>query len=307
MSFHDLSYRKHAEHFQGELRDEKRIARSEAWFDRTTTDFWRHNRMYEAVNCFTSDLDGTWLTIGDGRFGLDAVRLAERGFRNVLPSDISDALLKKSKQQGRIARYSIENAERLSFEEEQFDYVLCKESYHHFPRPALALYEMLRVARKAVVLVEPNDTFQLPFRRLKHLIKTLLRGKSHIDECFYEESGNYIYSITRREMEKVALGINLPLIATKGLNDHYIEGCEFEPASWRSPLYRRIRAKCAVKNVISRLRLHDYSMLMVVFFKDDPGESILAQFRCTGWNVVRLPRNPYIQEPERNCVKSSTV
>lgn len=52
----------------------------------------------------------------------------------------------------------VENAEKLSSPNETLDFVLCKESYHHFTRPMLALYEMLRVATKAVVLIEPNES-----------------------------------------------------------------------------------------------------------------------------------------------------
>src|SRR5215510_16553600 len=278
MAFHELSYRKHTEHFEEDLIDAKRVATSETWFDKHTADYWRHARMYEAVDHFASDLGATWLTIGDGRFGLDAIRISEKGFVHVLPTDISETLLKKSKEEGRIANYSVENAERLTFEDERFDYVLCKEAYHHFPRPGLALYEMLRVARKAVVLIEPCDTSEVPFRRLKHSVKQLLRGPSHIDSTFYEESGNYIYSITRREMEKIALGINLPRIATKGLSDHYIEGCEFEPASWRSPAYRRIRVRCALKDLAARSGLHDASLLMAVLFKCEPGDAVISKF-----------------------------
>ena len=294
MAFHELSYRKQSEHFENDLIDAKRICRSQTWFDKGTADYWRHARMYEPVDYFSSDPDATWLTIGDGRFGLDAMRVIETGFRNVLPTDISEPLLKKSKEQGYIANYCIENAERLTFNDEQFDYVLCKEAYHHFPRPGLALYEMLRVARKAIILIEPNDTSDVPLRRLKHFVKRVFRGPSHIDETFYEESGNYIYSITKREMEKVALGINLPLLATKGLNDHYIDGCEFEPASWQSPAYRRIRVRCALKDLATRSGLHDTTLLMVVLFKHDPGEAVISKFNRGKWDMVWLPRNPYV-------------
>jgi hypothetical protein len=152
---------------------------------------------------------------------------------------------------------------------------------------------MLRVARKAVVLIEPNDPDRILLRRIKHLIKTVLRGKSHVDAGFYEESGNYIYSISKREMEKVALGLNLPVVAMKGLNDHYIDGCEFEPAQWTNPIYRRIRVKCALKDVFARTFLYDHNLLMVVLFKQAPSEDVTSRFRHHRWNVVWLPRNPY--------------
>lgn len=293
MAFQDVSYQRHADQFAEELTDEKRIARSETWLKTDTADYWRHARMYEAADVLASEPEAKWLTIGDGRLGLDAIRLRERGVQEVMASDISDTLLKKSKEQGHIAKYAVENAESLSFSDDEFDYVFCKESYHHFPRPGLALYEMLRVAKKAVILIEPNDPDRVLLRRMKHLLKTVLKGNSHVDAGFYEESGNYIYSISRREMEKVALGLNLPFVATKGLNDHYIDGCEFEPAQWTSPMYRRIRIKCALKDVFAKTFLYDYNLLMVVLFKQAPSDTVISQFRRHRWDVVRLPRNPY--------------
>lgn len=85
------------------------------------------------------------------------MRLGEKGFRNCCPTDISEYLLAEARRRGLITKYALENAERLSFADQSFDYVFCKESFHHFPRPYQALYEMLRVAREAVLLIEPND------------------------------------------------------------------------------------------------------------------------------------------------------
>jgi ubiquinone/menaquinone biosynthesis C-methylase UbiE len=293
MSFSKQSYSKHAAHFDRELTDEKRIATAKTWFKKDTADYWRHSRMYEAVDCFKLESASKWLTVGDGRFGLDSIRISEKGFTNVTPTDISEALLKRSKEEGRIRHYRVENAESLSFANDEFDYVFCKESYHHFPQPLNALYEMLRVARKGVILVEPNDVYGSPFSRLKHGLKRVVRGENHPDAGNYEDSGNYVYSVSKRELEKVALGLNLPGIATKGLSDHFVEGCEFVPASWKSPIYRRIRIRCALRTAMSRLRFHEFPLLMAVIFKSEPAEEVLSQLRQRHWNVVQLPRNPY--------------
>ena len=44
------------------------------------------------------------------------------------------SILKKQRQQ--IDDYSVENAERLSFADHQFDFAFCREAYHHMPRPS---------------------------------------------------------------------------------------------------------------------------------------------------------------------------
>ena len=196
------------------------------WFDEGTIDAWRHRRMYQLLDpLFRWFPEANWLTIGDGRFGKDAHYLREKGLK-VLATDISDVLLKEGFQMGYIDKYSKQNAEALTFSDNEFDFVLCKETYHHLPRPMIALYEMLRVAKKGVVLIEPTDTFfystfsESLSRLLKNILKTFLNKTT--EKHRYEEVGNYIYTISKREIEKVLLGMNLKIFAYKGLNDYYI-------------------------------------------------------------------------------------
>src|SRR6266540_2815096 len=86
-----------------------------------------------------------WLTVGDGRYGLDSVRLRRLfSISVVLPTDIASFLLEK----GKANNYSAENAECLTFADNSFGVVFCKESYHHFPRPPVALYEIIRAAEE---------------------------------------------------------------------------------------------------------------------------------------------------------------
>ena len=76
---------------------------------------------------------------------------------------------------------------------------------------SLALYEMIRVSSKAVVLIEPQDGYiDLPIGKGKHL-------------ATYEDSGNYVYTLSKRELEKVALGLGLPAVATKNICDVFSE------------------------------------------------------------------------------------
>jgi hypothetical protein len=102
-----------------------------------------------------------------------------------------------------------------------------------------------------------------------------------------------MYSISRREMDKVALGMDLPVVATKSISDAYYAGCEFQPASWRSPLYRRIRLRCALQDALAALSLHDRPLLMTVIFKQQPAAAVVDALSGRGWRVVALPRNPY--------------
>ena len=194
------------------------------WLDDSTSDNWRHNRMYEFAKLFSDEKDSTWLTVGDGRFGLDFIALKKRGIKNILPSDISDYSLRRAKAMGLIEDYAIENAEKMSFVDEQFDYVVCKEFDHHFPRPFAALYDMLKVAKNGVIIIEPNDFWQSILGGAVFKMKKLLGRARHIDQNRYEESGNYVYTVSEREIEKLCLGLDLPHVYFKGLNDVYVSG-----------------------------------------------------------------------------------
>ncbi len=55
--------------------------------------------------------------------------------------------------------YECQNAECLTYDSRSYDVVICKEGLHHLARPFLGLYEMLRVCRRAVILIEPYRTF----------------------------------------------------------------------------------------------------------------------------------------------------
>lgn len=308
MRFLQNSYTQHAKHFSRDLVDEERIKISNTWFDESTADYWRHGRAYECAECLSRHSDATWLTVGDGRWGLDSIRIRKKGFTSVLPTDISEALLKVSKERGYIDAYAVENVERLTFEDQQFDYVFCKESFHHFPRPYLALYEMLRVAKRAVFLIEPNDTYAIRVKPttfpslLKSMVRFIRKQPLEVPRPVYnpsswEESGNYAYAISRREVEKVAYGLNLPQLAFKGLNDHYVKGCEFEPADpERSAVFRELVGIIKGKDNLCNEGLADYNMLMIGFFICSLDSEDKETFVRRGWEIIDLPRNPHAQE-----------
>jgi len=307
------SHRLHAEAWERDAADSSRSERRESWFRTDTADYWRHLRMYEAAKAFLHNPHSRWLTVGDGRFGLDAIRLRRLGFSSVLPSDIGGALLEESRQRKLIDTYAIENAESLSFSDESFDLVFCKESYHHFPRPALALYEMLRVAREAVVLIEPRDSLidHGPTRAIGPsgilaALKTWFRDRRGIphpalsrdrlymvaNDAGYEEAGNYLYTISSREMQKVALGLNLPVLALKGLNDAYFDGLEAIPASETSTLFKSMQRSIEEADQRNAGGRSATSMLMVILFKTSPTTETLRFLAEYDWLVIDLPRNP---------------
>lgn len=299
MSFHKISYDLNKNHYKNTFTQEH----CTTTFKKDTVDAWRHQRMYNTLKPLISTNPGSsWLTIGDGRYGKDSIMLKEMGDRiDALPSDIDTQLLVEAQKKKLISEFKEENAESLSFTDEQFDFTLCKEAYHHFPRPMIALYEMLRVSKKAIVLIEPNDFEYMPlFRHInissRKFIKKLLGIKKfyHLDTLNYEESGNYKYSISKREIEKVALGLQLPVIAYKYFNDYYESGVENELANANSKLFKKVKKKILWSDFICKLTIRHYGLMTTIIFKKHPRDITVKKLSESGFQIINLPTNPYL-------------
>lgn len=291
------STRQQARQFANDRVRPDRIAIAQSWFRTDTADYWRHARMYACADHLAHRGDASWLTVGDGRWGLDAIRLRRKGFSRVVASDVSDHLLGEAKRQGLVDTALLADAEVLPLADAVVDYVLCKESLHHFPRPYLALYEMLRVARRGVFLIEPNDR-RPGLDAYAAWLDARRAGKNvappEPDRLDFEGCGNYVFSVSRRELEKIALALNLPQLVTKGLNDHYEKGCEFEPADAdASPLFARIRAAVAERDAACLAGRADYELLMAGLCLEPLDATARQAFAADGWQVCDLPRNPH--------------
>lgn len=314
MSFSDWSHKFQSTHFQNTEQFPESLI--EAWFNQNSADNWRHNRMYEGAQLLLDNQNSTWITVGDGRWGLDSIRLMNLGFNNVLATDISENLLEAAKLGGKITDYLVANAEELPFENKSIDYIFCKESLHHFPQPFKALYEFNRVARKGFLLIEPNDPIEVNLQFIKGIsilskikstiynIYTLLRGKkidngslkitTSYNPAAWEASGNYTYGFNKRDFERFAYGIGLKGIAIKGLNDHYVEGAEFEPSDILNSLkFREILRVIEKKNENCREGLGQYDLNMAWFFLEEITEHQKNILIENDWEFILLKPNPY--------------
>lgn len=242
----------------------------------------------------------TWLTIGDYS-GLEANYLLQRN-QNVTASDLSDAILKEAQSEGLIKEYSKQNVERITYNDDTFDYVVCKEAFHHFPRAYVGLYEMIRVSKAATILVtEPVDIISkmsvlLFIKNICDQFNPLLINKIWKNRFSWETVGNYVFKISEREIEKIAMGIGLPCIAFKRYDNfkshEKIEDLFDVPINEK--LYRKIKLKLAVRSFISSLGIIPHGSLCCVLFKEQPEERILRGMNDLGFTIIHLPINPYL-------------
>lgn len=79
---------------------------------------------------------------------------------------------------------------------------------------------MLRVSQKAVILIEPIDILSkipllLSLKNFCDIFSPNLINYIWKNRYSWEIVGNYVFKISEREIEKIAMGIGLPCIAFK--------------------------------------------------------------------------------------------
>jgi len=290
--FKELSYHSHKEHYKDNRDILGRLKR------KSSIDYWRHERMYRLLTPLLNRKGAKWLTVGDG-LGTDANWLRENGL-SVVASDISEYGLKAAAEGGYIQEYKLVNAEAIDFADNSFDYVFCKEAYHHFPRPYMAVYEMIRVASSAVILIEPVDVgVQFPLMVfLKNLLEKIspeMVDKVWKNRYSFESVGNYVYKISEREVEKIAMGMGLPMVAFKGINDYYTTNLDLKVSTENRKVFRKVKSKIRFKNFLCRLGLIPYELEACMIFKSQPVAEVLARLKEHGFKVLALPENPYLE------------
>jgi ubiquinone/menaquinone biosynthesis C-methylase UbiE len=249
--------------------------------------------MYAMVVPFAR-MGKTWLTVGDG--GVDAQTLLNEGAQHVIASSIDDAVLRRMQDKKAIdpkIEIRAENAEHLSLPDNSVDFVLVKECYHHLPRPALGLYEALRVARLGVLLIEPGDFGRSrPLDVLRALAKRILRNRPAVYDMF-EPVGNFIYRISLPEVRKIVRGMGGGWFAWNWLNDFYdprladgTPGKGLKGALFALGL--------GVQNGLVRLRLMNPGLAVV--FIPKASSSALRDVAAQALKIVDLPANPYSRE-----------
>ncbi len=274
----------HHSDFAKDLNSSGSIASS--WLRSNTTDAWRHDRMRLPILPLVK-AGQEWLTIGDGRFASDARWLSSLQ-ANVTASDIQDQTLKEAFALGLIENYTVVDAEEIPFADDSFDYVFCKESLHHLPRPYLGLYEMLRCARKGVILIEPAGKQAKGFwGQLTLAVYRCFKPRP----IFFEASGNYVFEIRLDDIRQMLLALGLTSFSYKFYNDDYLDGVEFDRLD---TLLKAIKRRIMYKNIRDILLGWHYGSIILVVHKSDEPSAIHA-LSLQGFESETLPISPLLR------------
>lgn len=220
-----------------------------------------------------------YLTIGDGRGHLAQYISYKVG--KVLATDLTDSLLKKAHEKGIIKEYKKENAENLSFRDNTFDFVIGKACFHHFPRPIVAIYEALRVSRKGIIIFqEALDIYPLTlFQKILRMfpIKNILRlDPNYVDINRFEDSGNYVYFMSVREIEKLSYGIGLSALA-------------YKKTSYDLDMKRY---EIIIRDFCCKIGLLNHLNVLMIIFKEFPEKETIDNLVNNGFNFHKIATNP---------------
>lgn len=144
---------------------------------------WFYRRRFEAVMSALDARPGDdVLEVGCGSgfytralVGLDA---------RVTATDLSPAYVEQARRLAPSAEFRVEDAQRLSFEDESFDRVLLTEVVEHVPEPARAIAEAVRVLRPGGVLALSTPSRRSPMNAA-YALKRRIRGYA-VNEHLHE-------------------------------------------------------------------------------------------------------------------------
>lgn len=243
-----------------------------------------------------------WLTIGDYN-GLEANYFLNQN-QNAVASDIADIFLQEAEKEGLIKNFKIINVEKIDYPDEAFDYVLCKEAFHHFPKAYLGLYEMIRCSKKASIIIEPIDIItKMPLllfiKNVLDRINPMWINKIWRNRFSFETVGNYVFKISEREIEKIAMGMGFPCIAFKRINlklDLKLDKSVLLQTPMDERAWKKVQRSIRLINIISYLKIIPFNHLCCVVFKTRPSDDIRKSMSKLGYVIIDLPANPYLKK-----------
>jgi ubiquinone/menaquinone biosynthesis C-methylase UbiE len=162
---------------------------------------WHSEKMKKAaLACLTSPVQGALLDVGCGPGLLLATLAAQYPELKLAGLDIAPEMVRVATERlGKRADVRVGDSEAPSWQDGSFDYVVCVDSFHHYPNPQRALSEFHRVLKSRGHLILADPTAPSLIRKIVNPLNRLLRNgdvkmydRQEITEmltaCKFEES-----------------------------------------------------------------------------------------------------------------------
>lgn len=292
----EFSYRAHTLNLESKISE-----KDERLFHIINKDCIGYQIIYQTLRIIDPFLGrkNSWLTIGDYN-GLEANYLGNMQ-QEAVASDISDVFLDEAFKKGLIKKYSVVNVEKIHFPDNTFNYTFCKEAFHHFPKAYLGLYEMIRCSKDAAIIIEPIDIItKMPLllfiKNITDRLNPMLINKIWRNRYSFEIVGNYVFKISEREIEKIAMGMGLSSIAFKRVNiivDLKMDNSIIHEVPLNKKYWKKLLNRLKFSNILSHLHIIPFNHLCCVVFKKSPDTDVIKNMKDLGYTYIELPKNPY--------------
>ena len=105
---------------------------------------------------------------------LDKQVFMDLGFKNVILSNLDSRM---NQNEFKPYQWSFQDAENLTYDDDEFDFAVVHAALHHCRSPHKALLEMYRVSKKGVFSVEAKDSLlmKLQSNLISHINMKLIR------------------------------------------------------------------------------------------------------------------------------------
>jgi ubiquinone/menaquinone biosynthesis C-methylase UbiE len=227
---------------------------------------------------FSETRDKRVLEIGCGN-GADGVKFAQAGAQYT-GADLTEAAVEATRRHfevlGLKGTLRMENAERLSFPDETFDFVYSHGVLHHTPHPATAFAEVHRVLKgggKAVVMLYHKRSFNyyiriMGYMRIRLLARILSRlrhfgeDRIRLTNGLKGVRGNQDTSIWQLHYENF-LRRGWPYLRADNFVHHATDGpeCPFAYVYTRSQIFQEFRDFSNIETKLAHLPLRKYPFL----------------------------------------------
>lgn len=178
----------------------------------TTTQGAHARRLYPQVLAALADVPeaGELLDVGCGTGALARLVLEQRPLSRVTGLDLAPNMVAQARANlqsfGERAQVVEGDSDHLPFRDESFDAAYCNDSFHHYPDPEKASFEMWRVLRPGGLLVVGDAALPAPARAL---MNAFIPYSSEGDVRMY----------SRREFERI-LGRWFSTVAWENAGNH---------------------------------------------------------------------------------------
>lgn len=128
------------------------------------TRFLRDRRLQKGLSYLENkfhdeDIKNWKVLVVCGGVGGEGIFFLNYGFNDVTVSDFSTNAIKVAQTLNSNLKTIVLNAEQIFLEDNSYDIVVVQDGLHHLPRPSLGFTEMLRVSKKAIIVIEPFDSW----------------------------------------------------------------------------------------------------------------------------------------------------